>query len=107
MGQDYLYQGTYKSFPLQDDVHQLAVLRYVERNSLRANIMARAEAWHWSSLWLRLHLEVRTEVPPLSDWPVARPRNWVWRVNQTQANDEVDALRQSVRRGRPFGSEMW
>ncbi|MBN1341599.1 MAG: transposase [Phycisphaerae bacterium] len=33
-----LYQGRYKSFPIQDDRHFLIVSRYVERNPLRANL---------------------------------------------------------------------
>ena len=46
MGDDHLYQGTYnRSFPVQDDTHLLTVLRYVERNALRANLVAREEAW--------------------------------------------------------------
>ena len=50
---------------------------------------------------------VETEAPPLSPWPVERPGNWVWRVNQPETNEELNALRESARRGRPFGSERW
>ncbi len=32
-----MYQGTYKSFPVQDDEHLYAICRYVERNALRVN----------------------------------------------------------------------
>src|SRR5688572_18565976 len=32
-----VYQGRFKSFPVQTDEHFLAVARYVERNALRAN----------------------------------------------------------------------
>jgi len=85
----------------------LTVLRYVERNALRANLVVRAEAWRWSSLWRSLHPKEEDETPVLSDWPVDRPRNWVWRVNQPERKDELDALRQSGRRGRPFGTELW
>jgi putative transposase len=38
-----LYQGRFKSFPIEDDDHLLAVVRYVERNALRAKLVARAE----------------------------------------------------------------
>ena len=107
VGEGHLYQGTYKSFPVQNDAHLLTVLRYVERNALRANLVVRAEAWRWSSLWRSLHPKEEDETPVLSDWPVDRPRNWVWRVNQPERKDELDALRQSGRRGRPFGTELW
>ena len=47
-GGGHLYQGTYKSFPVQqDDHHFLAVARYVERNARRANLVRRAENWRW------------------------------------------------------------
>ena len=39
-----LYQGRFKSFPIQEDDHLLTVLRYVERNPLRANLVEEADA---------------------------------------------------------------
>jgi putative transposase len=45
----HLYQGRFKAFPIEEDEHLLAVLSYVERNPLRANLCARAEDWKWSS----------------------------------------------------------
>ncbi|MFQ5931885.1 MAG: hypothetical protein ACE5MM_05730, partial [Nitrospiraceae bacterium] len=43
----------------------------------------------------------------LSEWPVDRPSNWVWRLNQPETAAELEALRGSVQRGRPFGNERW
>ena len=45
-----LYQGRFKSFPIQEHEHLLSVLRYAERNALRANLVKRAADWRWSSL---------------------------------------------------------
>jgi putative transposase len=45
VGWGHVYQGTYKSFPVQDDEHYLRVCRYVERNALRSGLVARAEDW--------------------------------------------------------------
>ena len=42
------------SFPVQRDEHFYTVLRYVERNALRAGLVDRAEDWRWSSLWAGL-----------------------------------------------------
>ena len=39
----HVYQGRFKSFPVQEDEHFLTVCRYVERNALRANLVSRAE----------------------------------------------------------------
>ena len=101
-----VYQGRFKSFPVQTDEHFLMVARYVERNALRAHLVNRAEDWQWGSLWRR------TQGNPhgtawLSPWPMQPPRDWVARVNRPQTASELEALRTSVQRGRPFGDEGW
>jgi putative transposase len=105
-GRGHLYQGTYKSFPVQDDAHFLTVARYVERNALRANLVARAEAWQWGSLWRREHGSPQ-ERGMLSEWPVARAADWLGWVNEPQTDSELETLRESLRRGRPFGAPDW
>jgi putative transposase len=107
VGCGHLYQGTYKSFPVESDEHLLAVLCYVERNALRAGLVQRAEDWRWSSLWRWRHAEVTEDVPPLTNWPVERPRQWLLQVNRPQAKAELEAVQTSVERGRPFGSMIW
>ena len=49
-GSGHVWQGRFKAFPIEQDEHLLTVLRYVERNPLRANLVERAEDWPWSSL---------------------------------------------------------
>lgn len=107
VGEGHLYQGTYKSFPVQNDEHFFTVCRYVERNALRARLVPRAEQWQWGSLWQRRQRRTLEDHPPLSDWPLAAPRNWATLVNQVQNETELEAIRTSLRRGRPFGSETW
>jgi REP-associated tyrosine transposase len=46
----HVWQGRFKAFPIEEDDHLLTVLRYVERNPLRAELARRAEKWAWSSL---------------------------------------------------------
>src|SRR5665213_2164374 len=72
VGHGHLYQGRFKSFPVQDDSHFLTVARYVERNALRANLVGRAQDWRWSSLWRRVGPGGDASgVPlPLTPWPV-------------------------------------
>src|SRR5438132_451707 len=53
VGYGHLYQGRFKSFPVQRDEHLLTVCRYVERNALSAGLVERAEAWRWGSLFVR------------------------------------------------------
>lgn len=99
-----LYQGRFKSFPMQGDEHFLTVCRYVERNALRANIVDVAEMWRWSSLWHRTNRNVSV---PLTQWPVERPRQWKRLVNSAQTDDELSAIRKAIQRGCPLGSGDW
>ncbi|GKS63024.1 transposase [Nitrospira sp.] len=101
-----VYQGRFKSFPVQTDAHFLIVARYVERNALRAKLVRQAETWQWSSLWRRTQGNAKLTTW-LSDWPATPPRNWVARVNQPETGEELKTLRLSVQRGRPFGDDAW
>ena len=105
-GTGHLYQGRFKSFPVQQDDHLLTVLRYVERNALRADLVQRAEQWRWSSLWRRIHGSEKSK-GILHPWPVSMPEDWVERVNLPHTASELTALRQSSKRGTPFGAEPW
>jgi putative transposase len=106
VGYGHVYQGRYKSFPVEEDEYFYQVVRYVERNALRAALVDRAEAWRWSSLWRRM-----TGTPDqqqlLGIWPVARPTGWCKLVNEPQTESEVAAIRRSVLRGQPFGGDDW
>lgn len=96
----HVWQGRFKAFPIERDEHLLTVLRYVERNALRARLVRQAQNWPWSSL----------SVPRagfLHECPVPLPRNWVARVNAPDTEAELSALRRSVNRGAPFGAPAW
>lgn len=103
-----VYQGRFKSFPIEDDTYFLVAARYVERNALRADLVERAEDWRWSSLHARREGpdEVRSR---LSAWPVPGgvPKQWLRTVNSAQTQKELDAMRRCVKRGRPLGAEGW
>jgi putative transposase len=105
-GRGHLYQSRFKSFAIQRDNHFLQVCRYVERNALRANLVERAEAWRWSSAWLRT--DARQPLHDLlTEWPVRRPRNWIQLLNEPQSEKELKALREARDRGRPYGDARW
>jgi len=69
VGYGHLYQGRYKSFPIETDEYFFQVARYVERNALRANLVRRAEHWRWCSLWRR-ERGTTEQRALLSDWPL-------------------------------------
>jgi putative transposase len=103
-GSGHVWQGRFKAFPIQRDDHFLAVLRYVERNPLRARLVERAEDWRWSSLRLQT---ADADCPWLAPSPVALPRDWRAMVNRVQSEAELAAIRRSIARGTPFGADNW
>ena len=105
-GTGHLYQGRFKTFPIQEDEHLLMVLRYVERNALRALLCDAAEEWKYGSFWRRVHGN-RKSRRILAPWPVARPRRWREFVNQPQTEAEIAAIRDCLRRGTPFGDDRY
>lgn len=100
----HIWQGRFKAFPIEEDHHLLTVLRYIERNPLRAGLVARAEDWPWSSLpaWGQPAL-----LPFLDPGPLPRPANWVAYVNRPETEAELAHLRYSVWREAPYGSDSW
>ena len=104
VGEGHVYQGRFKSFPVQDDRHYLTLLRYVEANPLRAELVKRAEDWQWSSLAATQSPDGR---PLLTPGPLPRPHGWVRMVNEPMEDESLAAARESVKRGRPFGETKW
>jgi len=112
VGNGHLYQGTYKSFPVESDEHLLTVCRYVERNPVRAGLVDRAEDWKWSSATRRHQssdriLPTPPGTPPLAPLPLEPPRAWLTFVNSEPTSGETESVRHAVKRGAPFGRVTW
>jgi putative transposase len=99
-----LWQGRFKAFLVQDDHYLLTLMRYVERNALRKSLVARAEDWQWGSLNWRQRSATPIE---LAAPPFALPGDWLDWVNLPQTSAELEAIRTSVNRQRPFGDPEW
>jgi hypothetical protein len=69
------------------------LIRYVERNPLRADLVGRAQQLPWSSLAWR---DSGARPAILSDWPIKFPERWVQRVNRTQLAAKEKALQRST-----------
>ncbi len=106
VGDGHLYQGRFKSFPVQSNEHLLTDLRYIERIPVGAGLVAWAEHWRWSGLWARMQGEDAIKAI-LSPWPVERPVDWTDRVNAPLSAKELGRVRVSIARGRPFGEDEW
>jgi len=98
-----IWQGRFKAAPIQQDDHLAVVLRYVERNPLRARLVERAEDWRWSSLRAR----TSSPDPMLSPSPVALPADWLEFVHRPRTEAELRRVRESIARGGPFGDPVW
>lgn len=90
-GEGHVYQGRFKSFPVEASEYLLTVCRYVERNPVRAGLVERVEQWRWSSA--RANGAV-----PLHEWPLERPAAWCEWVNQSEPNEHLSVLRRRVPR---------
>lgn len=100
----HVWQGRFKAFPIEQDTHLLTLLRYIERNPVRASLVARAEDWWWSSAY------AGRESPRglcLEASPVTQPHPWLNWVNEPMTDTEVQRIRPSVNRNVPFGSDVW
>jgi putative transposase len=100
VGEGHVYQGRFKSFPVETSEYVLTVCRYVERNPIRAGLVERAEQWHWSSVGTRGSV-------PLHEWPIKRPAEWRQWVNEDETSEHLTAVRRSVLKGQPYGSASW
>jgi putative transposase len=78
------------------------VQRYIERNPVRAGLVQRAQDWLWSSA-----ASVRDGRPLLTAGPVVHAVDWLAHVNRPQTEAEVEALRECIRRRRPYGDVDW
>jgi len=99
-----VWQGRFKAFPVQDDVHLLTVMRYVERNALTAALVERAEHWHWGSLQWRMSEKTQIELTPP---PIRMPEHWAEYVNQPLTAHEHERFKQCIHRQQPFGEQQW
>ena len=106
VGDGHLYQGRFKSFPVQRGEHLLTLFRYIERIPLSAGLVRKAQLWRFGSLWARMHGDDEIK-GLLSPWPVQRPADWTARVNAALTANELDRIQVSIERDRPYGGDTW
>jgi putative transposase len=106
VGHGHLYQGRFKSFPVQEDEHLLTLLRYVESNPLRAGILRRAQDWRWGSYSIRS--KPRDDLRGLlSPWPIDVPADWSRWIHEPQTAADEELFKTHIVRGRPMGDIQW
>ena len=109
----HLWEARFRSFLVDTDRYLLQCLAYVERNPVRAGIVARAEDFRWSSA--RHHLGLAHD-PRVTSHPtflavdgIAARRSAAWRqaLEATPPAGVLEELRDRGRDGRPFGGSMF
>jgi putative transposase len=93
-GSGHIWQGRFKSFPVQRDEHLITALRYVLQNPVRAGLSSTAQEWRWSSL----------RRPQLID---TCPVNDEMQFAELLQEDQLTTIRECLNRQRPFGSKDW
>ena len=98
----HVWQGRFYPCPL-DEPHLWQALRYIERNPVRAGLVADAERWEWSSA--RVHCGSAADQHLTMDlwqnrWSIAE-----WRAYLDSGDSEAGlaAIRQCTHSGRPLG----
>lgn len=102
IGTGHLYQGRYKSSLIEQDQHLLTVIRYVERNPLRAKLVKKIANWKYSSFYQRLQ-----QGHFLASWPIPTPRHYRKFIETPLTAAELENTRDSINRGKPLGSKLW
>ena len=103
VGSGTIYQGRYKAIAVKDDHHYLVVCRYVERNPIKAGLVASAADWPWSSA----SVIAGSIQPRTTEWPVARPEPWGAYVDRDESPGEFERLQTAIRLGTPYGPHGW
>ena len=104
IGIGHLYQGRFKSFPVQNNTYYLTVMRYIEANPLRAGLVKRCVDWPWSSFAVRNGWQAPFE---LSKGPLNLPSGWDALVHRSIDNPSLARLKNSIKRGAPLGDMDW
>lgn len=94
----HIWQGRFKSFPIQRDEHLITVLCYVLQNPVRGGLSSTAREWSWSSLrrpWL------------IDPCPVEEDRQWLDQLDEPIRADQLVIVRECLNRQRPFGKTDW
>jgi putative transposase len=102
----HLFQGRYASYPM-DEAHFMAALRYVENNPVKAELVAQAEDWEWSSA--RAHIRQSDDGLTSQTYLQRHYPNWRAMLSKgwesgADANEDIELALQS---GMPRGSDDW
>jgi putative transposase len=104
-----LYQSRYKSMIIDSGISFLKVLRYVERNAVRAGLVKKPNEWRWGSAWLRIFGNEKQKLilEKLPDGLYEDFGDVYKYVDLPDEQDDLKLIRNSIKKGTPFGKEKW
>ena len=99
----HVWQGRFRAFPIQEDDHLLTGC------SATSNAIPSVPVWSNGPRTGpgRVRRRLRVRGPLWIRAPCRVRRAWLDYVNEPQTEAEVERLRESLRRGRPFGDRWW
>lgn len=101
----HLWQDRFYS-AVMDEAHLLSAMRYIERNPVRAGMVANAAAYRWSGASAHLSGYGPTGVLDLEYWRARiRPEDWRSELGIREPADELAMIRAQTASGRPIGSK--
>ena len=101
-----LYERRFRSFPVQDNVQLLDVMRFVEAHPRRVGLVESVDDWRWSSACRRA-VANEAALPMLSIPPVPLPHDWSEQLSSEMPAETVERINQCIHRSCPYGENAW
>ena len=99
-----LWQGRFRSCPVQENTNLHTVMHFIESHPLRAGLADQAMDYVWSSHRENYFGNVRQK---LDEPPVPLENDWTNRVNRSLHDQVLQQLALCTRRQLPYGSADW
>lgn len=91
---------------MNTDEDYLAFIKYIEQNSLRAELVERVEDWQWRNFHRRTKGTLKQQ-KLLHPWIVGEPKDYMKEVNILLNKKELDEVKSSVLKGSPLSGKEW
>jgi putative transposase len=91
---------------VDSDAYYFSLIKYIERNPVRAKLVEKCENWQWGSAWRRTQGE-KSGNKLLNELPQALPENYQLWINTVEKENELEQIRSCVNKGAPYGKGKW
>lgn len=108
-----LWEGRYKSSPIETDTYLLACNRYVELNPVKADMVNHAQDYEWSSYRQRVGLDEDLWIDKdptyigLADTETDRREQYMDYINQQSVESETQLIQKALQRGQLTGTNRF